>query len=109
MQVSKQRYSVRAVEVLAEITRLEGQREKFKDAKWKADEYDKTIKDYKEYLETLWSAEVAKNPLPQTYLYAAYERRFRYYKILQMAQKLYVEWLTWALCVCIVSVSSCLS
>ena len=28
------------------------------------------------------------NKLPQTYLYAAYERRYRFWKLMQMAQKL---------------------
>lgn len=87
--VSKQRYNVRAIEVQSEIVRLEGQMEKFKDTKWKKDEYKKSIDEYKEYIDTLWTQEVIKNPLPQTYLFAAYERRFRYYKILQMFQKLY--------------------
>ena len=88
--VSKQKYNIRKIEIEKEIIRLRGQMEKFKDTAWKAAEYEKSINEYEDYLQTLWSTEVAKNPLPQTYLYSAYERQFRYYKILQMAQKLFV-------------------
>jgi hypothetical protein len=88
--VSNAGFETRGAELRAEIARLEAQREKFKSASWKVKEYDEAIAEYEQYLQTLWANEVLKNPLPQTYLYAAYEKKWRYYKILQMMQKLAV-------------------
>ena len=63
------------------ISSLKVQAKKDKEAKKKLTEaYD--------HLDTFYANEVANNPVPQTYLYAAYERRFRFFKLLQMFQKL---------------------
>eukprot|EP00474_Spongospora_subterranea_P003659 CRZ04117.1 hypothetical protein [Spongospora subterranea] len=48
----------------------------------------KKIKEAVEHLDTFYANEVALNPVPQTYLYGAYQRRFRYFKLFQMFQKL---------------------
>lgn len=51
-------------------------------------EAKKKLRDAIEHLDTFWANEVALNPVPQTYLYGAYQRRFRYFKLFQMFQKL---------------------
>jgi len=56
----------------------------------KSTAYKELNKEAKEHLRKFYQNEVKNNPMPQTYLYAAYERRFRYFKILQMFQKLFV-------------------
>jgi hypothetical protein len=38
--------------------------------------------------------QVMQNPVPQTYLYGPYQRRFRYFKLFQMFQKLAIVLLT---------------
>jgi len=60
----------------------------------KSKTYKELHKEAKEHLRKFYQNEVKLNPMPQTYLYAAYERRFRYFKILQMFQKLLVVVIT---------------
>lgn len=47
-----------------------------------------------DHLRRFYANEVRNNPMPQTYLFGAYERRFRYYKIFQMLQKVFVVLIT---------------
>eukprot|EP00475_Leptophrys_vorax_P003855 TRINITY_DN1224_c0_g1_i1.p2 TRINITY_DN1224_c0_g1~~TRINITY_DN1224_c0_g1_i1.p2 ORF type:complete len:609 (-),score=179.42 TRINITY_DN1224_c0_g1_i1:77-1903(-) len=56
--------------------------------------YKELNKESREHLRKFYQNEVKNNPMPQTYLYAAYERKFRYFKILQMFQKLSVVVIT---------------
>jgi gas vesicle protein len=47
----------------------------------------KVEKEAKEHLKRFYYNEVKTNPMPQTYLYVAYDRKFRFFKIFQMFQK----------------------
>jgi len=60
----------------------------------KAKKYRELETETRDHLRRFYVNEVKSNPMPQTYLYAAYERRFRYFKIIQMAQKLTVVIIT---------------
>jgi hypothetical protein len=86
--VSQQGYDARVHEVATQVARLQHQRDKFKDVSWRAHECSEAIDAFDVFLKRRWAIEVAKHPLPQSYLYAAYERRFRFYKLFPMLIKL---------------------
>jgi hypothetical protein len=56
--------------------------------------YKKLQKQSREHLRAFYVNEVKNNPMPQTYLYSAYERRFRYFKLFQMFQKVFIVLIT---------------
>lgn len=56
----------------------------------KSPEYKKLEKDASDHLKKYYYNEVKNNPMAQSYLFAAYKRRFRYFKVFQMLQKLLI-------------------
>ncbi len=93
--VALQGYNTQVHEIETEVARLQAERTRFLTVKAKVQDCDHAIANYGTLLKAAWAAEVVKHELPHAYLYAAYEHRFRYYKMFHLFQKLAIVVITY--------------